>query len=113
MTVPLAEIVVSVVLVCGSLLTLIAALGLLRFPDLYTRMHAASKAGAAGSGLLLLAVALHAGEATIWIKCLLAIAFFLITAPVSAHLLARAAARRGQPLPPPEGTVADRGEPPA
>jgi len=97
------EVSIAAVLLLGSALALVAALGLLRLPDLYTRMHAASKAGAAGSGLLLLAVAMQSGEAIVWIKCLTAIVFFLLTAPVAAHLLAKAAAREGQPLPPPEG----------
>lgn len=97
------ELSIAIVILLGSGLTLVAALGLLRLPDLYTRMHAASKAGAAGSGLLLLAVAMQSGATIVWIKCLMAIVFFLLTAPVAAHLLAKAAAREGQPLPPPEG----------
>jgi multicomponent Na+:H+ antiporter subunit G len=87
--------VTSVLLVCGALIALVAALGLLRLPDLFTRMHAASKAGTAGSGLLLIAVALQSDDTTIWIKCLATIGFFLLTAPVSAHLLAKAALLSG------------------
>lgn len=97
------EIVIAGLLLLGAFLAFVAALGLFRLPDLYTRMHAASKAGTAGSGLLLLAVAMQSGDAEVWLKCLLAIGFFFLTAPVSAHLLAKAAARHGQPLPPPEG----------
>lgn len=97
------EVVVAMLLLVGASLTFLAALGLFRLPDLYTRMHAASKAGTAGSGLLLLAVALRSGEAEVWLKCLLTIAFLFLTAPVSAHLLAKAAVRHGQPLPPPVG----------
>jgi multicomponent Na+:H+ antiporter subunit G len=98
-------IAVACLLLLGASLTLIAALGLFRLPDLYTRMHAASKAGTAGSGLLLLAVAIQSGEAGTWLKCLLALVFFFLTAPVSAHMLAKAAASRAQPLPPPEGAA--------
>lgn len=98
----LMELVVAALVLLGAGLTFIAALGLFRLPELYTRMHAASKAGTAGSGLLLLAVAIESGEAEVWLKCLLAIAFFFLTAPVSAHLLAKAAVRAGQPLPSPE-----------
>jgi multicomponent Na+:H+ antiporter subunit G len=98
------QIAIAVLLLLGAVLTFVAALGLFRLPDLYTRMHAASKAGTAGSGLLLLAVALQSADVATWVKCLLAIAFFFLTAPVSAHLLAKAATRAGQPLPPPEGT---------
>lgn len=106
------DVLVAVLLVAGAFLAFVAALGLFRLPDLYTRMHAASKAGTAGSGILLLAVALQSGEVGVWIKCLLAVAFFFLTAPVSAHLLAKAAVRWGQPLPPPEGEKALR-HPPA
>jgi multicomponent Na+:H+ antiporter subunit G len=100
----LASLVVAVLLVAGAAFTLVAAIGLIRLPDLLTRMHAASKAGTAGSGLLLLAAALHSGEAAMWIKALAAIAFFLLTAPVAAHLLARAhrtSAAQRQPGDPP------------
>ena len=64
----LVAIAVSVLLVVGSLFSLLAALGLLRFPDLYTRMHAASKAGTVGSGLLLLAAGLHALDIAILLE---------------------------------------------
>lgn len=104
------ELPIALALLLGSALTLVAALGLFRLPDLYTRMHAASKAGAAGSGLLLLAVAMQSAEALVWIKCLMAIIFFLLTAPVAAHLLAKAAARQGQALPPPEAAVESEGQ---
>ena len=94
-----AEWMAAVLLLAGALLALLAALGLFRLPDLFTRMHAASKAGTAGSGLLLLAVAIQSGEPGIWIKCLLTMAFFVLTAPVAAHLLAKAAVRGGARLP--------------
>jgi multicomponent Na+:H+ antiporter subunit G len=82
-------------LVAGALFSLIASLGLLRLPDLFSRMHAASKAGTAGSGLVLIAAALHAGEWSIWVKCVAAMLFFVLTAPLSAHLLAKAALAAG------------------
>jgi multicomponent Na+:H+ antiporter subunit G len=97
-------IVTAVLLLAGAFFALVAAIGILRLPDLYTRMHAASKAGTAGSGLLLLAIAIRSGEADTWVKCLLAVLFFFLTAPVSAHLLAKAAMRHGQVLPPPQGS---------
>lgn len=89
---------VSVLLIGGSLFSLLAALGLLRFPDLYTRMHAASKAGTIGSGLLLLAAGLHALDTAILARALAGFGFFLLTAPISAHLLAKAAHRAGYRL---------------
>lgn len=93
------EWLAAILILAGAFLALVASLGLFRLPDLFTRMHAASKAGAAGSGLLLLAVAIQSGEAGIWLKCMLTIAFFVLTAPVAAHLLAKAAVKAGVPLP--------------
>jgi len=89
------DIVASVLMVLGALLTALAALGLLRLPDVYTRMHAASKAGALGAGLLLLGAGVASSDLAILVRTLLGIAFLLATTPVGAHLLARAALRQG------------------
>lgn len=82
-------------MVLGSIFAFLAALGILRLPDLYTRMHAASKAGAVGAGLMLLGVALVAVDGAVILRAVLGIIFLLLTTPVSAHLLARAAYRAG------------------
>ena len=100
------DYLIGLLLIIGAAFNLIAAIGLLRFPDLFTRMHAASKAGTLGSGLLLIAVALHAGEISVASKALAAVVFFLLTAPISAHLLARAAYVAG--IKPWSGTVLDQ-----
>ena len=81
----------AVLLLIGSLLSAVAALGILRFPDVYTRLHAASKAGPLGAGLILLAVAFAAADWAIAIRCVLGLFFLILTGPVSAHLLARSA----------------------
>ncbi len=81
----------SILIIGGSLFSVLAALGLLRLPDVYTRMHAASKAGTVGSGLLLIAAGLGSQDAAILVRALAGFCFFILTAPVSAHLLARAA----------------------
>jgi multicomponent Na+:H+ antiporter subunit G len=87
----LAHVLAGLMLVIGSLFALVAALGLLRFPDLYTRMHAASKAGTLGSGVLLLALATDALEFGVATRAVAGVVFLLLTGPISAHLLARAA----------------------
>lgn len=97
---------IGILLIVGAAFNLIAAIGLVRFPDVYTRMHAASKAGTLGSGLLLVAIALHAGDVSIATRALAAVTFFLLTAPIAAHLLARAAYVAG--IEPWEGTVLDQ-----
>lgn len=94
----IAALFVALLTVVGALFSLVAAIGLNRLPDLYTRMHAASKAGTVGSGLLLLAVGLHAADVATFGRALAGIIFFILTAPISAHLLARAAHKVGYKL---------------
>ncbi|MBU2329061.1 MAG: monovalent cation/H(+) antiporter subunit G [Alphaproteobacteria bacterium] len=94
----LATLAVAFLMIAGALFSLLAAIGLNRLPDFYTRMHAASKAGTVGSGLLLLAVGLHAADGATFGRSLAGIVFFILTAPISAHLLARAAHKVGYKL---------------
>lgn len=90
MTIPSA-----LLMVVGAAFCAVAALGILRFPDVYTRLHAASKAGPLGAGLILLAVATSSADWTIAARCVLGLLFLIATSPVSAHLLARAALKSG------------------
>ena len=87
----LAIIVSGVLLVIGGGFALVACVGLMRLPDIYTRAHAASKAGTLGSGLILLALALESEQFDVASRAIAGVVFLLLTAPVSAHLLARAA----------------------
>lgn len=80
----------GVLLLLGAAFTLLAAIGVIRLPDLYTRMHAASKAGAVGGGLILIAVAVLSQDAAVSMRAVIGVVFLLLTTPVSAHLLARA-----------------------
>lgn len=84
------DVIAGVLLITGSIFAFLAALGLWRLPDIYTRMHAASKAGTLGSGLLLLALAAHVGDTSTVTRAIAGVVFFLLTAPISAHLLAKA-----------------------
>jgi multicomponent Na+:H+ antiporter subunit G len=81
----------GVLCVVGAFFVPVAAVGVLRLDDLYMRMHAASKAGTLGSGVLLIAIAVFSQETDVVLRALAGVVFFLLTAPVSAHLLARAA----------------------
>ncbi|WP_292893193.1 monovalent cation/H(+) antiporter subunit G [Nitratireductor sp.] len=92
------NILTGILVIIGAAFTLIAAIGILRLPDLYTRMHAASKAGTLGSGLMLVALAIFAQDQAIVTRALAAVVFFLLTAPISAHLLAKAAYAAGYRL---------------
>jgi len=85
------EIITAVLLVLGSLFSFVAALGMLRLPDTVIRMHAATKAGTLGAGLILIGEAFFYAELGITLRALAAITFLLLTAPVAAHLIGRAA----------------------
>ena len=87
----IADYIAALLVVLGAGFSLIAAVGVLRLPDLYTRLHAASKAGAIGAGLIFLAVAVASLDGAVILRALLGIVFQLLSTPVSAHLLARAA----------------------
>lgn len=89
----------------GSAFMLVAGIGVLRMPDLFMRMHAATKAGTLGVGLVLTSVGVHYGDAAIAIRAAVAILFLVLTAPVAAHLIGRAAYRTGVRLW--EGTMVD------
>lgn len=92
------EWLTGLTLVIGSGFMLIAALGVLRMPDLLTRMHATTKAGVLGAGLTMVAVALHFGTEPVIAKAIAVIAFLLLTAPVAAHAIGRAGYFVGVPL---------------
>ncbi|PLW76982.1 Na+/H+ antiporter subunit G [Cohaesibacter celericrescens] len=100
-----SDILVGILLLISATFVLTASIGVMRFPDVYTRMHSASKAGTLGSGVALLALALYSGELSIVTRALAGIVFFLLTAPVSAHLIARVAYLTGTR--PWKGTVID------
>ena len=99
------EILTAFFVVAGSLFAFIAGLGVLRLPDVLIRMHASTKAGTLGCGLVLVAVAVHFGEGGIVARAVAAIVFLMLTAPVAAHMIGRAAYRTGVPLW--KGTVID------
>ncbi len=92
------ELFTIVLLLSGSIFMLLAAVGICRMPDLYTRMHAAAKVGTIGVILILGAVILSFRELAIATQCLLIILFFLLTAPIGSHMIGRAAYLTGVKL---------------
>ncbi|MCX2728352.1 monovalent cation/H(+) antiporter subunit G [Thermomicrobium sp. 4228-Ro] len=87
----MTDVVTGLLALSGSSLMLIAALGLLRMPDFYTRMQAAAKAGTLGILLVVTATGLVLGSLSALLHALLASLFFLLTTPIATHLLGRAA----------------------
>ena len=90
----LADVVAAACLLAGAFLCLTAGLGLVRFPDVLSRMHAGTKPQVLGVLLVMVGggIRLHGWSAT-WMLLLVA-AFQLLTAPVSAHMISRVAYRR-------------------
>lgn len=101
----MTEIVTSVMWIVGSAFALLAAVGVLRMPDVFTRMQASTKASTLGLGCLAIGAALQLGDVASMVRLLAIGAFLLLTTPVSAHVIARAAYRAGLSLW--SGTVLD------
>ncbi len=97
--------IILILAVLGAFLICLAAVGILRMPDLFLRMSATAKAGTLGVGLMLFAAILHFQNFVITSRALAIIVFLFLTAPVAAHMIARAAYFDGTPLW--EGTVRD------
>jgi multicomponent Na+:H+ antiporter subunit G len=89
---PLAIDVLSwVLIVLGSFFTVVGGIGLVRMPDIYTRMHAASVTDTLGGGLLIFGMMLQAGFSLVTLKLLFILGLFFFYAPEVTHALAQAA----------------------
>lgn len=87
------DLVSAIFMVVGAIMSLGAAVGLLRFPDLLSRMHAATKPQVLGLFLLLAAIGLQMRTLWVWPVLVVAWIFQLLTVPVSAHMVGRAGYR--------------------
>ena len=94
---PVLDAASAVLLLSGSVLALAAGLGLVRLPDVYARMHAATKPATLGISLCLTGAALRVDDLSDVAKIGLAVSFQLLTNPVAAHLFGRAAHGVGSP----------------
>ncbi len=90
------DVVVGALLLAGALLGLGAGVGLLRFPDLLSRMHTAAKPQVLGLILVVIALALRLRDGSVAWMLVLVVLVQLVTAPVAAHLVARAGYRTGK-----------------
>jgi len=89
------EIGVLVLALGGVFFAVVAAVGLVRLPDLYTRAHSTSKSETLGAVLALAAVALAFGDDLSTVKAVLLLVFMFLTNPTAAHAIARAASEQG------------------
>ncbi len=93
------DILSWIFIVAGGVFCVIGAFGLVRMPDFYTRVHAASVTDTVGAGLLLLGMALQAGFSLVAVKLVMIGLLFLFANPTATHALVKAALARGlQPL---------------
>lgn len=93
------DILSWVLLVTGGVFCVIGALGLVRMPDFFTRMHAASVTDTLGAGLMLAGLVLQAGLTLVTVKLIVIGLLILLTSPAATHALAQAAlARQIKPM---------------
>lgn len=92
------DAVAAILMLSGSAIAVIAAIGLHRLPDVYARMHVATKPATLGIALCLSGAALRSDGASTATKLVLAVIFQLVTTPVAGHLLGRAAHAARAPL---------------
>jgi multicomponent Na+:H+ antiporter subunit G len=89
----------------GAAFLLLAAVGITRMPDLFTRLQATTKAATLGVGCVVLSVAVHFGDLGVAARAAAVIVFVLLTAPVAAHMIGRAGYMVGAPQW--DGTIVD------
>ncbi len=87
-----------VLLISGSFFVIVGGIGLLRLPDFYTRVHAASITDTVGAWLIILGLLLQAGLTLVGIKLILILLFLVLTSPLSSHALTKAAWYRETPM---------------
>jgi multicomponent Na+:H+ antiporter subunit G len=94
----MAEVLSSLLLLVGASFTLVAAIGVARMPDLFTRLHCSTKSATLGVGCMMLGAAVHFGDMAVWARALAVVVFLFATSPVAAHMIGRAGYFAGVPL---------------
>ena len=82
-------------IVAGLFFMIVGAIGLIRFPDLYTRVHATGKCDTLGEGMMLLGFILYEGMNLVSVKILLLVIFIFVTSPTAVHAILNVAYTRG------------------
>jgi len=87
----ITDLVSTIFIATGSVFMLIASIGIVKLPDFYIRMSAITKASTLGLGLVLLGISIHFDQIGVFAKSFIIISFLLLTNPIGAHAIARAA----------------------
>jgi multicomponent Na+:H+ antiporter subunit G len=98
------EVIIYTFILAGTFFILVAAIGLLRFKDLYSRLHAGTKAPSFGIFLIVLGVSIYFNTPVVYLKGLFIILFVYLTAPLAAHAIVKSYKGKdnGTKFPPPE-----------
>ena len=102
------SVLVTSSLIIGIFFIIVASIGILTLPDLYTRMHAATKAGTLGLGFVLLTVALYFQEVTVTSRVIGTVMFIFLTAPIAAQVLGKVMLQKGYKIWKPATRVKDK-----
>ncbi|MGI6145277.1 MAG: monovalent cation/H(+) antiporter subunit G [Clostridia bacterium] len=89
------QIVALIFLISGFFFIVVTAIGVIRFPDFYTRLHAAGKGDTLGIGLFIIGLAIYNGFNLLSFKLLLIVLFIFIANPIGCHAISRAAYKAG------------------
>ena len=87
------DLLIAFFLLTGGFFALIAAIGVLRLPDVLMRMHASTKAGVLGSSLILIGAAIYLQSGDITVRVIAIIVFLMLTSPIGAHMIGRASVK--------------------
>jgi multicomponent Na+:H+ antiporter subunit G len=83
------KIIISALILAGAFFILVAAIGLVRFKDLYSRLHAGTKAPSFGIFMLVLGVSIYFNNPVVYLKGLFIVVFIYLTAPLAAHAIVK------------------------
>ena len=89
------SVLIWALLLSGAFFLVTGALGMIRLPDVFTRMHAAGMADTMGAGLILAGLCLYSGANLVTVRLVLILAFLWFTSPIATHALAKAALSGG------------------
>lgn len=94
----MSDLITAFLLLTGGIFSVIGSIGLLRLPDVLIRMHASTKIGTLACGLIIAGSAVFFADAQITIRAIAIVLFLLLTAPIAAHMIGRAAVSTGVKL---------------